>query len=295
MRNETIAANGLEFNCLLAGDSASPLLLMLHGFPEYSGAWAGLMERLRDAFFCVAPDQRGYNLSSKPPAVEDYAAGKLAADAAAMLDHYRPGGAARAVIGHDWGAAVAYALAMRAPEKVERLIIANGVHPIPFQTALAAGGAQSEASQYIDWLRREGSEDVLAGDAFGKLEAAFSAKMDHSWLTAAMRADYRRAWGRPGALRAMVNWYRASPMRIARPGAPIPVPEMPRDAMRIVMPHLLIWGMGDTALLPESRAGLEELCDDLTVQEFADADHWVIHQKPDAVAAAIRSFLAAPS
>jgi pimeloyl-ACP methyl ester carboxylesterase len=292
MQSEMIEANGLSFHCLTAGDTSNPLLLMLHGFPEYSGAWTEMMDRLSGDFFCVAPDQRGYNLSSKPPEVADYAARKLVADAVAILDHYRPGGAARAVIGHDWGAAVAYAMAMRAPKRMERLIIVNGVHPIPFQTALAAGGAQTKASQYMLWLRREGSEDVLAKDAFGKLEAVFSAKMDLSWLQGPTRDAYRKAWGQPGAMRGMVNWYRASPMAIPAPGASIPVPEMPRDAMRIHPPHLLIWGMGDTALLPESRIGLDALCDDLTVLEIADADHWIIHEKPDEVAAAIRDFVA---
>lgn len=152
--SETIPAGPLEFHCLTAGKREDPLLLFLHGFPEYSGAWEEMLDRLSDQFFCVAPDQRGYGRSSKPEGVANYAAGRLAGDAAAVLTHFAP--RARAVIGHDWGASVAYALAMARPELMEKLVILNGAHPIPFQKALAAGGAQSQASQYIHYLRREG-------------------------------------------------------------------------------------------------------------------------------------------
>jgi pimeloyl-ACP methyl ester carboxylesterase len=290
-----IEANGLAFHCLTMGDRDAPLMLMLHGFPEYCGAWEEMMPRLAGDFFCVAPDQRGYGQSAKPEGVAAYTGGKLAADSAAMIAHYRPGGAAAAaVFGHDWGASVAYALAMRAPQLVERLIIANGVHPIPFQRAMAAGGDQSAASQYIEWLRAEGSEDRLAEDAFAKMETLFGATMDMSWLTPERRARYLEAWSRPGAMRAMVNWYRATPLKVARPGhpiAPADLPPMPPAAMRIAMPHLLLWGEADSALRPESRDGLAELCDDLTVVDIPGADHWILHQRPDAVTAEVRRFM----
>lgn len=294
MRSEMIEANGLAFHCLTMGDRDAPLMLMLHGFPEYSGAWEEMIDRLSPHFFCVAPDQRGYNLSAKPDGVAQYSGGKLAADAAAIIRHFRPSGRAAAVFGHDWGASVAYALAMRAPELVDRLIIANGVHPIPFQAALAKGGPQAEASQYIDWLRQPGSEDKLAVNAFEKLGTLFGATMDMRWLTPARREKYLAAWSQPGAMHAMVNWYRATPLKVAKPGAPIPaadLPQMPADAMRITMPHLLLWGAGDSALLPEAREGLGALCDDLTVVDIPGADHWILHQQPDAVAAEVLRFM----
>jgi pimeloyl-ACP methyl ester carboxylesterase len=294
MRSEMVTANGLEFHCLTAGDPAAPLMLLLHGFPEYSGAWEEMLSRLSGDFFLVAPDQRGYGQSSKPDGVASYTGGKLAADIAALIEHYRPGGAAAAVFGHDWGASAAYAAAIRTPEKIERLIIANGVHPIPFQRAMAAGGDQSAASQYIDWLRVEGSEDRLAADAFAKMETLFGATMDMSWLTPDRRAKYLEAWGRPGAMRAMVNWYRATPLKVAKPGQPIApadLPAMPADAMRITMPHLLLWGLDDSALRPASREGLADLCDDLTVVDIPGADHWILHQQPDAVAAEVERFM----
>lgn len=290
----TIEANGLFFHCLTAGDPARPLLLFLHGFPEYSGGWEEMLERLSDEFYCVAPDQRGYGRSSKPEGVSAYAAGKLAADAAAILTHFAPH--ARAVIGHDWGASVAYALSFARPDLFDRLVILNGVHPIPFQKALARGGAQADASRYIEYLRAPKAESRLSADNHAKLASLFADGMSMDWLAGARLEAYREAWSQPGALTGMLNWYRATPLKIAEAGAPLgedDIPRMDPDALRVRPPHLLIWGLGDTALLPECFDGLDALCDDLTIRTFDDADHWIIHQKPDEVAALISDFVAA--
>ena len=191
------------------------------------------------------------------------------------------------VLGHDWGAAVAYGLAMFTPHLVNRLIILNGVHPVPFQRAMAAGGAQSAASQYINYLRAPGSEDLLARDGFAGLLRLFSAQMDLGWLGGDRLAAYQHEWARPGRLRAMVNWYRASPLQLAKPGQPIALPDLPRDRLMVCCPHLLVWGTGDTALLTESVEGLEDFAPDLTRVDIDGADHWLHHQKPEAVAEAI--------
>ncbi|MEM7544583.1 MAG: alpha/beta hydrolase [Pseudomonadota bacterium] len=287
----TISANDLSFHVLTAGDPAHPMLLFLHGFPEYSGAWTEVMARLKDRFHCIAPDQRGYGLTSKPAGIRSYAAGKLAADAAAILNHFAP--RAAAVIGHDWGASVAYALAFARPDLMERLIILNGAHPIPFQRGLAAGGAQSAASAYIDDLRAEGAEAWLAADGFAALRGLFAKGMDMSWLAGARLNAYRTAWEQPGALTGMLNWYRATPLKVAKPGTPLPAGQLldlDPAHLRVTMPHLLIWGQRDTALLPEATAGLAAQCDDLTRADIADADHWLHHQQPDRVAGLIRDF-----
>ncbi len=291
MLNQMITANGLQFHVATAGAPANPMLLFLHGFPEYSGAWAELFERLSDTYFCVAPDQRGYGQSSKPDGVAAYATGKLAADAAAVLTHFSP--AAHAVIGHDWGASVAYALAFSRPKAMKRLIILNGAHPIPFQRELAAGGAQSAASQYFHLLRSDDAERVLGADHFAHLRQMFAKGMDMSWMAGTRATAYEQAWSVPGALTGMVNWYRATPLKVAAAGSPIPADQLiPFDParLRVTMPHLLIWGMNDTALLPSCRDGLADLCEDLTMKEIDGADHWLHHQKPDDVADAIRRF-----
>ncbi|MGR3649648.1 MAG: alpha/beta fold hydrolase [Shimia sp.] len=295
MRTETLMISGQQFNMLVAGDAGAPLLLFLHGFPEYSGAFEDLIPYLAEDFLCVAPDQRGFGASWKPLAVKDYVLPALLQDATAVIAHYSPDAPAAAVVGHDWGSAVAYGLAFRHPDLVPNLIIANGVHPGPFQRAMAAGGPQTEASQYITDLRSPSKEHDLVADNHAAIFDIFNKDMDMSWMTPARREAYRRAWGDVDGVRAMLNWYRASPLKLAKLGQPIPpeeLPDLPKDALRVSMPHLLLWGMNDSALLPESYAGLSDYCDDLTIEEVADADHWILHQRPSDVARRILRFLA---
>lgn len=286
-RTETVALNGQPFFVRHWGDESLPKLLMLHGFPEYGGAWQTLAPLLAARFHCIAPDQRGFGQSWAPADVTDYATGKLVGDMVALI-----GDAPVHVLGHDWGAAVAYALAFTRPDLVTRLIIINGVHPVPFQRSLAKAGAQCEASQYIHFLRREGSEEQLAKNDFDKLTTLFSANMDHGWTDAETMADYRTEWGRPGRMRGMVNWYRASPLVVGTPGQPmVNLPVLPVEKLQVRCPHLLIWGRADTALLPETTEGLEEFAADLTRVEIEGADHWLHHQKPNEVSAAVLKWM----
>lgn len=285
--SETVELNGKPFFLRHWGDESLPKLLLLHGFPEYGGTWDQLAPLLAERFHCIAPDQRGFGQSWAPADVSEYTGSKLVADMAALI-----GEGPLYVLGHDWGAAVAYGLAMFRPELVSRLIIMNGVHPVPFQRALAAGGPQCAASQYINYLRKEGSEDRLAADDFARLMQLFSANMDLEWLDEATKTNYKREWGRPGRLRGMINWYRASPLVVGKPGETVTnLPAFPVEKLQVRCPHLLIWGAEDTALLPEATDGLEEFAADLTRVDIAGADHWLHHQQPQAVAEAILNWL----
>jgi epoxide hydrolase 4 len=151
-----------------AGDPAAPLIICLHGFPEYWAAWRQVMERLADDFRVVAPDQRGYNRSSRPHAVDAYRGKHLVADIASLTDRLSPD-RPFVLAGHDWGASVAYAFAFRHPERLSHLVIANGVHPVCFQRAILEDPAQREASQYINLLRSERAEALLSADGFRRL------------------------------------------------------------------------------------------------------------------------------
>ncbi|MDF1855550.1 alpha/beta hydrolase [Pseudooceanicola sp.] len=290
MRSEMKKLNGQDFLIRESGDAAAAPVLMLHGFPEYGGAWSGLAERLSDNWRCIAPDQRGYGQSWAPPEVSAYRGSELAADMAALAETL---GQKVTLIGHDWGASVAYALAIARPDLIDRLVILNGVHPGPMTAAIMRDGAQRLASQYMRFLRAEGSEEKLAADNYTKLLGLFAEGMDMSWMTPDLRAEYITEWSRPGRLRGMVNWYRATRMPVPEPGAPSERVALDPETYRVRMPHLLIWGMGDKALLAEATEGLETYCADLTRVELADADHWLIHQKPDEVAAIIRDWLTA--
>lgn len=286
-----VELNGNPFHYLEWGKKGAPALLFLHGFPEYSAAWTEVAERLAGSYHCIAPDQRGFGQSWAPAGVEAYRLGELVGDMAALIGTL---GGPITVVGHDWGAAVAYGLAMFRAELVSRLIIINGVHPAPFQRELAAGGEQTSASQYVLYLRAEGSEDKLSANDFDGLLRLFSARMDLGWLTPERLARYKTEWSRPGRLRAMINWYRASPLQVASPGVPLTdIPALKKERLQVRCPHLLIWGDDDTALLPGCIEGLGEFAADLTVHHVAGADHWICHQKPDVVADLISSWIEA--
>ena len=293
MQTHTLSLNGHDFFVRSWGRPHLPKLIMLHGFPEYSGAWEELATKLSDVFHCIAPDQRGYGQSWAPAEVSQYTTSKLVSDIKALIESDLVGGSEVSVIGHDWGASVAYALTMFHPELVNRLIIANGVHPAPFQREMAKGGAQSKASQYINYIKSDISHDELGADGCAKLLRLFSANMDMSWLAGERLEAYKTQWLKPGRLKGMTNWYRASPLRVADPDKPLTeLPNLPVDKMQIHCDHLLIWGMKDTALLPQSTQGLEAFCQNLTRVEIEDADHWILHQHPEKVAHAILKWVA---
>ena len=287
--SEIIELNGNRFFLRTWGEPSSPSLLMLHGFPEYSGAWEELGERLKHRFYCVAPDQRGYGQSYSPPEVGAYHMRNLICDLHALIKHLD---GPVFVLGHDWGASAAYGLTISHPDLVKKLIIMNGVHPIPFQKALLEDAQQIIASQYILWLRREGSENVLAENNFARLKAMFTKDMKMNWLNEERFDRYVDAWKDASGLRGMINWYRATGLYVPKVGEDIkPIPPLDARNMRITVPHLLIWGMQDTALLPKSYRGIEELSDDFKMLEIDDADHWLHHEKPDQVAQALLEWI----
>ena len=279
------------------GDPDAPLLLCLHGFPEYWGAWRNVMPLLAKRFRVVAPDQRGFGRSSKPAGVEAYRARLLVADITALADHLSKG-RRYLLFGHDWGASVAYALAFRGHDRLSGLIIANGVHPAPFQRAIIDDPDQRAASQYISRLRSQGFESRMREDNFARtlnMIAGFSAD---GWMSEADRNAYLEAWSGEGAMEAMLNWYRASPVVVPPVGQPacelagkVPVLELPDEVLQVRVPHLLIWGERDEALRPVCFDGLERYANDLTIQRVPDAGHWILHERPQEVAAAVDAWV----
>ena len=293
MQHQTVSANGIELHTRAMGDLKAPLILFLHGFPEYSGAWDEVLPAFAGSFHAVAPDQRGYFRSSKPEGLEAYRVRHLVRDILALGDHFSPN-RPYMVVAHDWGASVAYATAIAAPNRIAKLAVINGVHPGPFQRALIEDEAQRTASVYMHYLRNPKAEERLSANAFEKLLAMLSRFGPQPWLTPGKRAGYLEAWSPPGALTGMLNWYRASPLLVPHPGEEVDtgkVMKLDPARLRVRMPHLLIWGMNDRALLPVSRATLGDYCDDLTVREIKDADHWVVHQKTDEVIGFLHDFL----
>ncbi len=291
--SQTYAVNGQSIHVMAIGPEDAQVILMLHGFPEYWKAWADVARHLSSDHRVVLPDQRGYNLSSKPELREDYETKHLTEDMVALLDIVSPNSPA-VICGHDWGASVAYALAMHHAHRVSHLIIANGVHPMCFQKALYAGGAQTDASQYMNVLKADGVEDRLSANNFKKLLDMFEKFSAAPWLDNDTRDEYRNAWSHPCALTAMLNWYRAARMDVPQSGelsTPFPITEKMKEQFKITVPHLLLWGLKDTALLPEAREDLHLFCKDLTLEETEIASHWILHEQPQWVAENIVRFL----
>ncbi len=294
MQQQTLRVNGIDLFVRSLGDPAAPLVLFLHGFPEFSGAWDEVLPAFASDFHAVAPDQRGYARSSKPEGLDAYRVKNLVRDVLALGDRLSPN-RRFAIVAHDWGGSVAYAAAIAAPGRVSRLAVINGVHPGPFQRALIEDEAQRKASGYMHYLRDPRAEERLSANGFEKLVGMLTRFGEpQPWLTPEKRAAYREAWSAPGALTGMLNWYRATPLLVPQPGEAVDgakVIKLDPAQLRIRMPHLVIWGMDDQALLPVSRATLADYCDNLAVREIAGADHWVVHQRTDEVIGHLKAFL----
>ena len=297
MRHTMEHVNGIDLHLRSMGEPAAPLLLFLHGFPEYSGAWDEVLPAFAGSFHAVAPISAATRSPPSRRVWRPTASSTSCATSSALGERLSPD-RPFSIVAHDWGGSVGYATAIAAPKRVAKLVVINGVHPGPFQRALVEDEAQRQASAYIHYLRDPQAEARLSAGNFEKLLAMLSRFGPQPWLTPERRAGYLEAWARPGALTSMLNWYRATPLVVPKPGEtvdPATLPKLDPAQLRVRMPHLVIWGMNDGALLPVTRATLADYCDDLTVREIVGADHWVVHQRTSEVIDHIRDFLGVPT
>ncbi len=283
-------ANGTRLHYASAGERGKPLLLFAHGFPEFWYAWESQLREFGSDYFAVAPDLRGFNLSDMPTEVEAYKTRHQVEDLrllAAELGYQR-----FVMVAHDWGGAVAWNLAIALPQLLEKLIIINSPHPWLFLQALREDSAQQKSSQYMNWLRREGSEMLLKDDDFALVER-FLRNLGNdtpAWYTGDVRARYHACWQR--GLHGAVNYYRATPMHpptATEPG-PLALQLNPED-MRVRVPTRVIWGESDHALPKHLLDGLERWVDDLVIERIAEGTHWVVHEQPQRINYLIRQFL----
>ena len=278
-----VETNGVRLNVLQDGPSDGPLAILLHGFPEYSYGWRKQAPFLAAAGFRVwAPDQRGYALSDKPDGVAAYALDELAADVIGLMD---AAGSDRAfLVGHDWGAAVAWWVAQAHPERVARLVVINVPHPAVMLAHVRSSLAQLLKSWYIFYFQLPRlPEWTLSRGNWRGLTRALTIGTRPGAFTEADLDAYREAWSRPAAMRSMLHWYRAIVRR------PPPMPAEPR----ITVPTLMLWGVNDLALTRELAQPSIDLCDDGRLVFFEEASHWVHHEEPERVNALIGAFLGA--
>ena len=285
-------ANGIHLDCVDEGPVDAPVLIFLHGFPESHRTWRHQIAYFSDRYRCIAPDQRGYRGSSKPQDVAAYAPAKLIGDVFLLADAL--GIAKFTIVGHDWGGAIAWGVALGGQHmRVERAVIANAPHPAIFQKLLYTHPGQREASQYIRGFR-DTANDALIKDAGLTGLMRKEVKWDRPQ---AMEPEEREAllrdWQNRDAAFGMINYYRASPIDVPTMDAPFEVPDsyVPRDLPKLTIPTLVIWAMDDLALPPENLEGLEDVIDDLTIEEVHGSGHFVPWEAPEKVNAAMERFL----
>jgi pimeloyl-ACP methyl ester carboxylesterase len=285
IRHETVDCGGVKLHCAVAGDAGRPLMLFLHGFPEFWAAWRKPMAYFAArGWLCVAPDLRGYNLSDKPVEVEAYKAKHLVNDVLALGAHYSR--KKFVLVAHDWGGAVAWAVAIAQAQRLERLVMINSPHPYVFWRELSNNPAQQTASEYMNVFRLPKAERVLSENGYARLLTAFG-HLEPAW-----RAELVQAWSQPGALTGGLNYYRASPLypqTADDPGAK--KLRFERKDFMVRVPTLVLWGERDTALLTGCLEGLGECVPDLKIVRAPDASHWIVHEKPDLVCSEIEGFV----
>ena len=271
-----ISVGDLVFDAYAFGEPDGELVLMLHGFPqsgwEWRHVWPGLVEA---GYRVVAPDQRGYSPGARPEGVAAYAMGELVGDVVGLLDAL---GAEQAhVVGHDWGAAVAWQVAAHHPDRVSTLTAVSVPHPVPFSEALRTDEDQRARSQYMRLFQVEGkAEEVLLRDVEGGLRTLFGG------VDATADADrYLEAMREPGRLTAALNWYRAASRSSVDGFPPVTVPTM------------YVWSDGDLALgRTAAEATGSHVAGPYTFVELEGVSHWVPEEAAEDLTALLLEHLA---
>ena len=253
-------------------ENGTPVIL-LHGFPEFHYGWKSQIPALVQAGFrVIVPDQRGYNLSDKPKGIAAYDVDILARDIVGLCDHF---GIQKAnLVGHDWGAVVAWMVAINHPGRLEKLAILNVPHPDVMTDFVLHNSAQRKKSWYVFFFQIPWFvEWVLGKNDFEYLARMLVQSGRKNTFTAEDVAEYKKAWSQKGALTGMVNWYRAIMRRALRSAFSRNKP----PARRVHVPTMMLWGMRDVALSAGMAQPSIDLCDTGGLTFFDKATHWVQH------------------
>jgi epoxide hydrolase 4 len=261
------------------GPKDAPVVVLLHGFPEYWYGWHRQIEPLATAGFrVIVPDQRGYNLSGKPSGVAAYALTELVSDVIAIADQL--GQAKIFLVGHDWGAAVAWSAALLHPQRIAKLAVLNVPHPSVMRKFLSTRPSQLFRSWYmfffqVPWL----PEALLSAFNFRLAARSLLRSSRPGTFSVEDLAQYRAAWSQPGALTAMINWYRALfRVRVKFPDKTVRVPTR------------ILWGERDDFLLTEMAHESLRYCTSAELFTFANATHWLHHEEPARVSELLIDF-----
>lgn len=278
-----IETNGIRLHVIKAGPENGQPVFLLHGFPEFWYGWRAQIPALAKAGYrVIVPDQRGYHLSDKPKGVRSYRMGMLVADVLGLMDAL--GYEKANLVGHDWGAEVAWEVAIRHPERLHKLAILNAPHPAVLRKFLFHGDLdQLRRSWYvfafqIPWL----PEYFLRKKDWRNMVRSLRGSGKIHTFTNDDIAKYKEAWSQPGALTAMINWYRAA-ARYRRKS---------KGTQTVNIPTLMLWGMKDVALSQRMVRPSIDYCTNGKLHFFEDATHWVQHDEAIAVNQLLIEFLA---
>ena len=280
-RHRYVQTNGVTLHLVEAGPASGPLVLLLHGFPEFWWGWRAQIPALAAAgFHVVAPDQRGYFLSEKPAGVANYRLPTLAADIAGLIQAL--GYEQTAIIGHDWGAAVAWQTALMFPERVSRLGIINVPHPRVMIETLRTDPDQIRKSWYILAFQFRGlAERVVAANDWARFRESVRSSARPGIFTDEILAVYQKAWAVPGAMRSMMSWYRAALLS----------PDSGYDDPLVSSPTLILWGEEDQFLEAVMARRSLDYCREGQLHYYPEASHWVQHEEAGAVNQRMLAFL----
>ncbi|TQQ80919.1 alpha/beta hydrolase [Halonotius terrestris] len=268
-----VDTNGIRLHTRQAGPEDGPLVVLLHGFPEFWYGWHRQIEPLAEAGYrVIVPDQRGYNRSDKPDGVASYHIEELAADVVGLIDAADRETAA--VAGHDWGAAVGWWLALSHPDRLDSLTTVNVPHPTVMEQTLRNSWSQRFKSWYMLAFQVPMLPEAISkANNCRVLQRGLEDSSRPGTFSATDIEHYREAWTQPGALTAMINWYRAMVRYRPRPAR-----------QQVSVPTLVMWGQEDEFLEAKMADESLDYCDDGQLVTFPSATHWVLHEKPAATA-----------
>jgi pimeloyl-ACP methyl ester carboxylesterase len=276
---QKVQLNGLTFNLVHEGPPEAPLIVLLHGFPECWLTWESQIQPLVDAGYrVIAPDQRGYNQTDKPKHIDDYRIDVLASDVEAIrqwanADKFH-------LVGHDWGAAVAWWYGMHHSDKLHSMTVINVPHPLVFQKNLKSNKKQLLKSWYMFFFQIPKLPESLLSIAGYKIaQRSLKESSNKESFSAEILQALTSAWSQEGAMTGMLNWYRAAIRRPVR-----------ASNKRVSCPTRILWGENDIALTKEMAELSTHYCDQVSLTYYPDATHWLTHDKPDEVSQEIIRF-----
>jgi epoxide hydrolase 4 len=272
LEHDRLKTNGIHLHVVQAGPKSGIPVLLLHGFPEFWYGWRKQIPALAGAGFrVIVPDQRGYNLSDKPKGIKSYLVDELVKDIIGLIDSlaYEKVN----LVGHDWGAMVAWNFAYQHPDRLQRLGILNVPHPLVFSRFIRRDLEQMRRSWYaflfqLPWLPETG---MRADDWRGAVRALRGSGKIHTFTNEDI-LKYKEAWSQTGAMTAMLNWYRAVRYQTKLP-----------QEMQIKVPTLMMWGVKDVALTYRMARPSIDHCEDGKLIFIPDATHWVQHDAAEEV------------